>query len=384
MDVMQEGLQSGLQVEMATRYRSVCIKDFSSDPKLHVMETRSIQPGKGCFSDPVDSLKGLCISPLFSNRSSSKESTSRESINSISNTSLANTILVPKTAPNIYQGPNLTTSENRSAQGAKQGVSSSGRKKKTKTCGLDSLREKLASEGISKRASDLITGSRRESSLSHYESSWGKFSSWCSGRKTDPFRSSLNYVLEFLAHLFEEGLEYNTIAGYRSAISAFHDPIEGLSLGDNPRVSALMKGVFNKRPPKPRYMFIWDVQKVLEYLGSLNSEKITNKLLTIKLTLLLALTSASRAHEICYLDTNYLIKHSSCYTFHFEKLTKTAKPGNSRPVIKFEHFLDKNLCVCHHIDLYLERSKSWRKEETQLLISFIKPHKAVTTASVSR
>ena len=74
--------------------------------------------------------------------------------------------------------------------------------------------------------------------------------------------------------------------------------------------------------PQPRYCFIWDVEKVLGVLNSLDSERIELKMLTYKMAVLLALTESSRAHEICYLDIRYLVKHSFVYTFHFNKLTK--------------------------------------------------------------
>ena len=45
---------------------------------------------------------------------------------------------------------------------------------------------------------------------------------------------------------------------------------------------------------------------------------------------------------------------------------------------------NRNLCVCHDIEVYLERTGIIRVEETQLLVSFIKPHKLVSTSKVSR
>ena len=36
-----------------------------------------------------------------------------------------------------------------------------------------------------------------------------------------------------------------------------------------------------------------------------------------------------------------------------------------------------HLCACHHIDVYLERTKAWRKNEG-LPLNFINPHKFVT------
>jgi len=95
--------------------------------------------------------------------------------------------------------------------------------------GLESVRQILASEGLSEKAISLISDSTRKSSISHYNSAWGKFSSWCNKREADPFRCAINLILEFLTESFEERLERSTLVGYRSAISAFHDePIEGI------------------------------------------------------------------------------------------------------------------------------------------------------------
>ena len=185
--------------------------------------------------------------------------------------------------------------------------------------------------------------------------------------------------------MFHSGLEWSTIAGYRSSISAFHDPIEGFSVGKHPRVCSLLKEIFNKRPPIPRYTFIWDVQKVLTYLSTLGMpEHLSDKMLTLKTTMLIALTSSNRAHEICSLNIDFLVKHPKHYTFHFSKVTKTARQGKLRPPVELIQFSEQNLCVCHRIDVYLERTEAWKKNEGQLLLSFISPHKFVTTQTVSR
>lgn len=191
--------------------------------------------------------------------------------------------------------------------------------------GLDGFREKLQAERISQKTASLITASRRRGKTSHYESVWCKWSGWCDRKQVDPFRSTVNSVLEFLSDMFDEGFEYNTIAGYRSALSAYHDPIDGVAVGKHPLVSSLMTGILNKRFPQPKYTFIWDVEKVVTYLSSLDCQNISDRSLTSKVTMLLALTSAARAHEICFLVTKYLVKHHTGYTFHFGKPTKTSK-----------------------------------------------------------
>ena len=56
-------------------------------------------------------------------------------------------------------------------------------------------------------------------------------------------------VVQFLTECFQEGFKYITIAGFRSAISAYHDPIQGIPVGKQPRVSDLLTGIFNKKSP---------------------------------------------------------------------------------------------------------------------------------------
>ena len=108
-------------------------------------------------------------------------------------------------------------------------------------------------------------------------------------------------------------------------------------------VCFLLKEIFNKRAPVPRYTFIWDV-KVLTYHSTLGMpEHLNDKILTLKTTMLLALTFSTRAH----------------YIFHFSKITKTAKEGKLRPPVQLTQLSDKSLCACHYIDVYLERTKAW-------------------------
>ena len=121
--------------------------------------------------------------------------------------------------------------------------------------------------------------------------------------------------------------EHSTIAGFRSALSAFHDPINGIQVGKELRISALLAGVYNIRTSQPRYTFIWDVKKVIDYLTTLNfPSELSLKDRTLKLTMSLALTS-----EIGFLNIRCLIKHSSGYTTS----GKTSKKSEPRDPIKF-------------------------------------------------
>lgn len=84
-----------------------------------------------------------------------------------------------------------------------------------------------------------------------------------------------------------------------------------------------MTGIFNKRPPRPKYSCIWDVETVLQYFGSLpNNQLLSDKLLTLKLTMLLELTAASRASEITGLSIDNMQRLSDAYVFPHHEVVK--------------------------------------------------------------
>ena len=82
----------------------------------------------------------------------------------------------------------------------------------------------------------------------------------------------------FLAHSFDESLEYGIINTYRSALSGVLPPMEGFPVGQHPLVVRLLKGILNLRPAMPRYQESWDVNIALDYMRSLPG----NQLLPLK------------------------------------------------------------------------------------------------------
>ena len=47
---------------------------------------------------------------------------------------------------------------------------------------------------------------------------------------------------------------------------------------------------------------------------------------------------------------------------------KITRQDNLRPPVESTQFYEKNLCVCHHIDVYLKRKKAWRKMKDNYLV----------------
>ncbi len=106
----------------------------------------------------------------------------------------------------------------------------------------------------------------------------------------------MSFVLDSLAEMYQLKYEYSTMNYHRSAISAYHDPIDNIPVGQLP---ALMTGIFNQCLLQPRYSFVWDVELVLAYLDQLSgNDHLADRLLNVWLTMLLALASTCRCSEL--------------------------------------------------------------------------------------
>lgn len=123
-----------------------------------------------------------------------------------------------------------------------------------------------------------------------------------SERNSDPFSGPISEVANFLASLFHEGYQYSSINAYRSAISSVHDRVDGVCVGQHPTVTRLVKGIFNVRPPVPRYSATWDVQQVLNFIEAGGEPgTMSLKALTHRTVFLMAITRPSRSTDLSQL-----------------------------------------------------------------------------------
>ena len=245
--------------------------------------------------------------------------------NDNSYTNMANTTLVSSSVRDVNAMLTAVDTISRSTvrSSRKQTLFSS--KQETNVSGLEGYRKSLEMEGISSNAATLISQSRRPGSIASYKSAWNKWTSWYVRKKIDPFCAPLSKIVNYLSTLFDEGLLYRTVNAHRSAISAYHNFINGEPIGKHPKICPLLTGIFNERPPQARYTFIWNVDVVLTYIKNNMSvrSQLSEKNLTCKLTVLLALSSALRASSIQHLNINFMAKTKSCYKFYLNKLDKS-------------------------------------------------------------
>uniref|UniRef100_A0A1X7TH61 Core-binding (CB) domain-containing protein n=1 Tax=Amphimedon queenslandica TaxID=400682 RepID=A0A1X7TH61_AMPQE len=242
------------------------------------------------------------------------------------------------------------------------------------------LRQHYEGQRLSKDASDLLLSSWRQKTSQSYDSLTKKWIGWCTERQCNPVSGLIEDVVNFLAHLYKEGYQYRSLNAYRSAIASMHTPIEGVSIGQHPLVSRLLKGAFQSRPPLPRYQGTWDVSVVLHHIGEHQLDgSITLKQLSLRIVMLLALTRPSRSADISKLNLRGYRNTPEGAAFTLTALAKQSRPGRSIKDFFFLRFTEnERLCPVKSLTLYIERTKELRGNNDQLFISFIKPHHLVT------
>lgn len=189
-----------------------------------------------------------------------------------------------------------------------------------------------------------------------------------------------------MSQLFDDNIGYSAINTARSALSAMGIVCDGFSIGSHPLVVRFMKGVYNLRPVQSRYSKTWDISCVLKYLRKLSPvSKLSLKMLTFKLIMLLALILASRGQSLHLLTIEEMKKGFSSYILQYSGLLKQSKPGRNNPVAEIRAYPpDRRLCAVFVLKEYLKRTELLRGNNKCLFISHMKPHGPVAKDTISR
>ena len=171
----------------------------------------------------------------------------------------------------------------------------------------------------------------------------------------------------------------------RSALSNFLEPIDGFSVGSHPAITKLLHGCYRARPPLPKLLTTWNVDDLLGFFVSWpKNSALSLQSLTLKTLSLVALVSAARVSEIQGLDFNLMTSESCHLKFYLDKVTKTFGTSLEQRVIKISSFSDPNLCPVVCLLDYKKRTSTLRDSATKVFISWAKPHKPVTSSTLSR
>ena len=148
-------------------------------------------------------------------------------------------------------------------------------------------------------------------------------------------------------------LMYSTINQARSALSSFLT-LNNISctVGTHSLVCRFLRGVFHLRTPLPRSIqenlgCRTCIQIIAYYMSPANSLPL--KKLTLKLCMIVALTSAQRIQSLKYMNLDHLKMRSNSVTFYFEKLLKQSRPGNVGFSVTVEAYPpDRRICVVRY------------------------------------
>ena len=189
-------------------------------------------------------------------------------------------------------------------------------------------------------------------------------------------------MANYLADAFKSGKSYSSLNVYRSAISAYHSTVDSLPVGKHPLVCRLLKGVKFQRPPRPKYQHTWDVTKVLSMFSDWgDNADLSLRLLSFKLTILLCLISIKRVSDVKALDISRRQFSPLGVKFSIVRRTKTGLHSVFYPSFPAH----PRLCVVRCLQTYESLTDPLRSSQcSQLLISYIKPHLPVSSATLAR
>ncbi|XP_065918856.1 integrase/recombinase xerD homolog [Dysidea avara] len=368
-------------------HRFVCKQTVISASSICELETRSTSSGHRCLYSGLEqpSREAVCQSPLgFDRQSPISSSYPRSSGASTGCTSMEGPTMVSHAPANAGQSTNPypTVSRHNTASVSEQ---STGHHPTISCVGY--IRQQCEGSHLSQTATDLVLSSWRDRSTKSYNSSFGKWASWCAERNRNPFSGPISDVANFLAELFEQGYQHSSLNSYRSAISSTHEKVDGMPVGQHPTIVRVLKGAYNQRPPLPRYSFTWEVTKVTSYITALgDNESLSLKMLSFKLVVLLALTRPSRSNDLSNLSLKAMRVLPDGVQFNPACLSKQSKPSRPLKPFIFPSFSsDKRLCPKEALAAYITRTESFRGEgKDKLLLSYVKPHNPISSSSVAR
>ena len=245
----------------------------------------------------------------------------------------------------------------------------------------------LTHTGVSSTSTTLINSVWRDSTRGQYDSVLRTWEAFCSKRAVNPFGPSAADVLNYLSEIYDRGLGYNSVAKARSALGNFISLPGFPHLADHPLIERLVKGVFNLRPPAPRYTYIWDSRLLITYLQTLKTSELNLKMLTYKTASLLTVLSGQRVSTVYAFDVNHIQQSADVVVCNITTLLKTSKPGRPTPPIvfnKYPHNADLRPVTLIRAYLQKRNTLSLIPTTTRFLVTHQKPHHAASKDTIAR
>ena len=257
---------------------------------------------------------------------------------------------------------------------------------------LQTFRSRYQAKGFSEKSVDLLMSTLETSSTKTVSSNLRAWISWCRSNSVDPIVCNLNSICEFFSDKLKEGKSYNTIAGYRSAISEVHDKVDGVPIGQHSVITKALLAVYKGNPPLTPSDDLIDISPSLTFIVNLgDNDSMSIRDLSIKTAFLMALVSASRPSDLVRIDATSMKESDNGYSFNciepkefkiaIAHSTTTSKPNVKRIFIgKYPD--DSHLCPFLAVQSLLQRTTEWRSNNSKKKSLFLITRSSYTQASV--
>lgn len=239
----------------------------------------------------------------------------------------------------------------------------------------------------SKGVKGLILDSWRPKTRAQYEVYLRQWKTYCLVHGVDHKNPPLRKIHNFLLARFKSGVTFSAVNSARCALSAFYLDKSPVTVGAHWMTSKVMMGIRNRPPPKSRYQSTWDVDVVLELLKTWTPvKKVSLKILSLKLAMLMLLTSCQHVQTLASLKTEDLFwsPDGRSATFRLTEMLKHSRRGTLGLVHFTEFIASRDLCVITVLKEYLLRTREFRRGTADpLFISHRKPHDRIKKEALS-
>lgn len=252
--------------------------------------------------------------------------------------------------------------------------------------GIPFLRHKLTQAGHDQDTISLMMSAWRDSTKNQYSSYIQRWEDYAVKNNCSILNPTLGNVCTFLRTLHEQGLAHGAVNTARSALSLILPKIDLLEIGKQSEVRWIVKSIYEKNPPKPKYNAFWDVSKVFRLFNDWPANQyLSLKHLTWKLNMLLLLVTSQRGQTILHLSVQGMTLTKDLVVFRMNKLLKHNRLGDPLDTIFLQAYnANPKLCVVRTLKAYLVIVGPHRKQMKQLLLSIARPYHEVKRDTIAR
>ena len=390
--VERAGVQESSSKVGTTEYRSVRFSWEQESTQVSVLVERRISSGSGC----VQSQLGQGGPPLRLPQLQCNSQGARLSAEVPGNsadpdcTSMENETLVSNDSGTPSGCSSSSESEPGGDSGSEPGTPPPESVREAPTCGMEAFLQTCRSEGFSEPACQLMASRWAPGTQRTYNSAWKVWLGWCAGRDCCPLSPSVIQLVEFLVDQQAGGAQYRYLGVLRSTVSMLADPIEGVRLGEHPRVNQLFKGFYRKNPPRSRYSSTWSIDTILDFYRRVDipNAELSLKEHTIKLALLLGIYLLARAADLNVLLAENYAERDHKIEILLATTMKQQRSGTLKPVSIYVQE-DVNTCPVATFLSYVHRTREFRERRDGgarklLFLSLDSRHVNVKSSTISK